>query len=524
MEKFFCTKDSPVVDVKQGKIKGYFFDGVYRFLGVPYAKAQRFMMPEEPDHWDGIKDCLAYGKICPILIDPTPHDEIKVPHRFWPESEHCQNLNVFTSSLDPGKKMPVMVWFHGGGYSTGSAIEHVAYEGDSLAKNDGVVTVCVNHRLNVFGHLDLSMFGEKYANSVNAGIADLVASLEWVKENIEKFGGDPDNVTIFGQSGGGGKVTTLGQTPAADGLFHRAIVMSGIFSFHGDRKEQDPKAFALEIMKQLHIDEDDVDRLQRVNYRLLIMAVNRAARKFEKQGININWGPHRNDWFVGFPEEVGFREHFLGIPTMVSTCFSEFHGRDSLGEKSEIPVPERERIIKDMYGQRVGEKLLELFIKTYPGLNELYIQHLDTVGRIPTVAYAREKSRGQAPVYCYMFASEVPYDGGRMPWHCADIPFAFHNAHVVPFTYCVPNHELLEKQFVNAYVNFARTGDPNNKYMPHWDRVTPEHVPTMIFCENTEQKVDYDDELMIYKDQNTERFEFSIKTPEEEGDGSDWVY
>lgn len=525
MDKFFCTREAPVVEVKQGKLRGYFFDGVYRFLGVPYAKAKRFEMPEEPDCWDGLRNALAYGKICPILHDPNPEDEISVPHRFWPESEHCQNLNVFSSCLDPEAKKPVMVWFHGGGYSSGSAIEHVAYEGDSLAKHDDVVTVCVNHRLNVFGHLDLSMFGEKFKNSVNVGIADLVAALKWVQENIAAFGGDPDNVTIFGQSGGGGKVTTLGQTPAADGLFHKAIVMSGIFEFGGRSNEQDPKEFALEILRQLHLTENDIDKLQKVNYRLLIMAVNRACRKFEKEGVYINWGPHKNDWFLGFPEDVGFREHFKTIPTIVSTCMGEFNGRDEYADKDSVPVEEREAAIKKIYGEEHGAKLLELYRKAYPGKNELYLKDVDTIGRIPTVAYAKEKAKGPAPVYCYMFTSIIPYDGGKVPWHCADIPFAFHNASVVPFTYCVPNHELLEKQFVAAYVNFARTGDPNNEYLPEWKPVTPDSAPTMLFDEVSELKTDFDDELVAYKREHTPPFVFLHRTPDEDDEeGSAWLY
>ncbi|MBQ3865198.1 MAG: carboxylesterase/lipase family protein [Clostridia bacterium] len=526
MTQFLCTRKEPIVTVKQGKLRGYFFDGVYRFLGVPYAKAKRFEMPEEPDCWEGVRNALAYGKICPILHDPTPDDEVIVPHRFWPESEHCQNLNVFSSSLDPNAKKPVMVWFHGGGYSTGSAIEHVAYEGDSLAKYDDVVTVCVNHRLNVFGHLDLSAFGEKFHNSVNVGIADLVASLQWVKENIAAFGGDPDNVTIFGQSGGGGKVTTLGQTPAADGLFHKAIVMSGIFEFGRSMPEADPKEFALEILHQLHLGDGDIEKLQKVNYRLLIMAVNRAVNKFLRKGFTVNWAPHANDWYVGDPLEVGFRDHYLTIPTMISTCLAEFSRRDDFTDKEKVPVAEREACIKSIYGEEVGQKLLDLYRKAYPGKNELYLKDVDTASRTPSVRYAKEKAAGSGAVYLYLFASSIPYDGGRVPWHCADIPFAFHNASVVPFTYCVPNHELLEKQFVGAYVNFARSGDPNNEYLPTWGAVTPDSAPTMVFDEKSECKIDFDAELLEYKKANTPPFKFEIRIPEEdeEEEGRAWLY
>ena len=164
------------------------------------------------------------------MIDPeTAVGEIMVPHRYWPKDENCQYLNIWTQSLDTEAKRPVMVWFHGGGFSAGSSIEQVSYDGENLSKFGNVVVVTVNHRLNILGYLDLSPYGvEKYWNSGNVGNADLVASLQWIHDNIAQFGGDPENVTIFGQSGGGAKVTSLMNTPAADGLFQKGIVMSGI--------------------------------------------------------------------------------------------------------------------------------------------------------------------------------------------------------------------------------------------------------------------------------------------------------
>lgn len=184
-------------------------------------------MPQEIT-WEGIKDASSYGFVCPLLSQDTPSAELLVPHRYWPQDEHCQNLNIWTNSLDKEKKSPVMVWLHGGGYFAGSSIEQVAYDGFNMCMNGDVVVVSVNHRLNVLGYLDLSPFGEKYKNSGNAGHADLVAALGWIHDNIELFGGDPYNVTIFGQSGGGMKVADLMQIADADGLFHRGLIMSGV--------------------------------------------------------------------------------------------------------------------------------------------------------------------------------------------------------------------------------------------------------------------------------------------------------
>ena len=226
-KKFIYNDKTAIVETDKGRIRGYFYDGMFIFKGVPYAKARRFHAPEPVDAWEGVKETTSFGYVCPLMDMDRPNGELLVPHRYWVMNEDCQNLNIWTPGLD-GKKRPVMVWLHGGGFFAGSAIEHIAYEGENMCKEGQVVVVSVNHRLNVLGYCDLSDFGEEYANSGNAGTDDLVAALKWIHDNIERFGGDPENVIIFGQSGGGAKVTTLLQTPAADGLFAKGIVMSGV--------------------------------------------------------------------------------------------------------------------------------------------------------------------------------------------------------------------------------------------------------------------------------------------------------
>ena len=166
---FVCSKTDPIVETKPGKIRGFRINTTYTFHGIHYAEADRFQMPQPIKPWTGIKDALAYGYVCPLLKQDEPNMEVLVPHRYWPQNEHCQNLNIWTQSLDPDAKKPVMVWLHGGGFSAGSSIEHVAYEGDHLSEFGDVVVVSVNHRLNILGYLDLSPFSEKYKNSANAG-------------------------------------------------------------------------------------------------------------------------------------------------------------------------------------------------------------------------------------------------------------------------------------------------------------------------------------------------------------------
>ena len=203
--RFLCTATEPVVRTTAGQLRGYRSDDVYVFRGIPYATAKRFQMPQPIEPWEGIRDALAYGPGNPemtmSLESREELDQLMVPGRIWSISEAPMNLNVWTRSIDPGARRPVMVWLHGGGFSGGSATHLYSYDGYQMADLYDVVLVTVNHRLNMQGFFNLSAFGGVYAHSGNAGMADLVAALEWVRDNITAFGGDPDNVTIYGQSG-----------------------------------------------------------------------------------------------------------------------------------------------------------------------------------------------------------------------------------------------------------------------------------------------------------------------------------
>ena len=222
------SSDIAIASTQSGRVQGFVKSGIQTFRGVPYATAARFAPPTAPQSWDGVRPALSYGNICPQPVSAglSEPQTFLSDWRFWPQSENCLNLNVWTPALDEQKR-PVMVWFHGGGFFSGSSMELPVYDGENLSRMGDVVVVSVNHRLNILGFLDLSAYGEQYQSSGNAGLQDLVAALEWVRDNAAAFGGDPDNVTIFGQSGGGGKVSTLLGAPSAAGLFDKAIIMSG---------------------------------------------------------------------------------------------------------------------------------------------------------------------------------------------------------------------------------------------------------------------------------------------------------
>lgn len=497
MAKIFCYDEVPVIQTKAGKIKGYKYDGVYIFKGIAYAKAKRFQMPEPVDAWEGVKETASYGFVCPLLTQETPSAELLVPHRYWPQDENCQNLNIWTNSLEKGAKKPVMVWLHGGGYTAGSAIEQEAYDGFSMCDNGDVVVVTVNHRLNILGFLDLSPFGEKYRNSGNAGLADLVAALKWIQENITEFGGDPDNVTLFGQSGGGMKVTGLMQIPEADGLFHKGIIMSGVSDgkllpmLSGDGRE-----IVTAMLNQLSIPESEIERLEMLPYYELAQAYNKVCMSVAQKGAYIGGMPIVNDYYKGEPLITGFRNHAATIPLMVGSVFGEFAFAPASFNKQELTKTQTEEIIKSQFGEHT-EKVRELFAKAYPEKHPVDVLALDRIFRLPSKElvklHAKEK---KAPAYLYEFTLEFPYQNGKVAWHCSDIPFIFHNTHRVEISNIPGVSDELEKQIFEAAMQFARTGNPNHDGLPQWQPVTPEQEPTMIFDRKCEVRHNFDDELL----------------------------
>jgi para-nitrobenzyl esterase len=521
------TLDYPVVDTKAGKLRGFYEDGIFTFQGIKYADAKRFQQPTPVEPWEGIKNATNYGYTSPVGGNPAPSSEIFIPHRFWPENEHCQYLNIWTPSLDKTQKRPVMVWFHGGGYSAGSSIEQVAYEGDSLAAYGDVVVVTINHRLNILGFLDMSPYGEKYANSGNAGMADIVAALQWIHDNIEAFGGDPENVLIFGQSGGGGKVGTLLQTPAAAGLFHRAVLMSGVMGTDDDTAPVDHKPIVEGLLNELHLGIDEVEKLEIVPTDILYRALTKVTAKLAKQGIAVKWAPVANGWYLGNPHVVGFAEHAKTIPTMVGNVIAEFTGMAGIPEYHKTEE-EKYATLKAKYGDNTDE-IIELFKQAYPGKDISRLSVLDMMFRPTSVLYAEAKSKAStAPTYLYELALDFDVMGGVPAWHCSDIPFVFHNSHRVANCNIPGVTETLEDQLAGAWVRFAYSGNPNHKGMPKWDAYG-ESKATMVFDRETQCRYDFDTALIKKIDETVPRLsidELLKRKPKEEDEAEerDWMY
>lgn len=496
-QRFICDA-STIVKTKAGLLQGFLLDDIYAFHGIKYADAKRFRLPTPVKPWEGVKTALAYGYVSPMLSQDTPTNELLVPHRYWPMDEDCQYLNIWTQTLDPGAKKPVLFWLHGGGFSAGSSIEQVAYEGDNMSRFGDCVVVTINHRLNILGYLDLSPFGDKYKNSGNAGHADIVAALQWVHDNISQFGGDPGNVTVFGQSGGGGKVSCLLQTPAADGLFHRGIIQSGVA---GDdllgRSNEDGNGTEIvnAMLRELGLPENDPEPLETLPYARLAEAYNKVSPAVARSGHYIGCSPIADGYYLGDPMIHGFTEHAKTIPVMIGTAMCEFMGfaPAAPGEDDEAAVLAG---LKPIFGDRTDEAVT-LYRKAFPGKKLAYLTKLDMFFRQASWQYAMKKAEvSSAPVFSYMFTYEFPYDGGKPAWHCSEIPFAFHNAERVAVCNEPGVTDAMQDNIFGAWISFARNGDPNHAGIPQWLSCTGAHEYCMIMDREFDLRTDFDHQLM----------------------------
>ena len=496
-----CDYNDPVAETKQGKVRGLKIDSTYIFRGIKYADAKRFHFPEEVKPWEGVKEAITYGYVSPELQTNVAHDAYYVPHYYYPQDEDCQYLNIWTQSLDKNAKKPVMLWMHGGGWSTGSSIEIYSYDGENLSVFGDVVVVSLNHRLNVLGFLDLSAYGEEYKYSANCGLADLVAALKWVKENIANFGGDPGNVTIMGQSGGGAKVCSMLQTPAADGLFHKAVMQSG-GSFNNRPKNEKELALKLadKVVENLGLTKETIKEIETIHYYDLAEATKAAVA--EVVGGRYMWGPqYDGDYYMGHPLEFGFREESKNVIMLNGNVWGEFNNNYVVqlaeGSKNHWDDALVRKLCEEKFGDKT-DAIMEEFKKAYPEKKPVDVLFLDKRGRNACHQFttARASVPGAAPIYNWMFNLESPWMNGVVAWHNAEEPFMFHNAEYIEPTYIPGVSEKLQDQMTGAWVAFAYTGNPNHSLIPQWPAVTPDTVNTMIFDRECRLAVNNDKELM----------------------------
>ncbi len=482
------TRPSPVVDTTAGKIRGLIVDRVYAFKGVPYgastAGAGRFMPPMEPTPWKDIRNTVEVGHRSPQQPGLLEIPEVAATSGQGPMGEDCLVLNVWTNGLKSDHKRPVMVWLHGGGYASGSG-DYTIYDGANLARKRDVVTVTVNHRLNVYGYLYLAdIGGDKYANAGNAGHRDIVMALEWVRDNIASFGGDPNNVTIFGQSGGGGKVATLMAMPSAKGLFHKAICQSGAAIKAISRADATKAAQGL--LARLNLKPDQLDQLQNMPFEDLTKAIL-AAR--------IQLGPVVDGkTLLHDPFDPAAPAESANTPLLIGTVEEEvnFFPTTPLDPIDDADLHKR---IKQT--TRADDATVDSLIATYkkgrPNKSNVEIYQIiatdATFSASVRLEADRKVAQGKAPVYKYYFTWQSPVRDGKLRcFHTLEIPFVLENVDEgKSMTGAGQDRYALSDKMSLAWSSFARTGNPNAKGLPKWTPFTADQRATMIF--NNESKL-----------------------------------
>ena len=483
----------PVVETQYGKIRGLNHQGVKTFKGIRYGAStegkNRFMPPQPVKPWAGVVDAFDYGQISP----QTPADRrmdytnlISWHRQPGGIGEDCLALNVWTRSVNDNAKRAVMVVLHGGGFATGSG-NHQDFDGEAAARLDDVVHVAVSHRLGAFGFMNLADLGapEEFKYAGVAGVMDLVAALRWIQTNIDRFGGDPSRVLVYGQSGGGAKTSTLLAMPSAKGLFHRAGIQSGSALRLMEREPGIQNAEAL--LKALGMDKENIGDLQKVPFTTIVAA--QASLPLDVSRFSPIVGndvlPHHPFYPTAPPESVD-------VPIIVSTTLD-----DAALSLTNFDLTEAD-LKQDLEKQFEGNapRIYKLYRDVYPDVSPYLIQArliTDRGGRYSATKLAELKAaQNGAPIYCYLWEwAAKAYDGKFGAVHGVDVAPAVHD-------YRGPNNDsgqkegkLMVDRFAAAWTSFAKTGVPNSDLTPNWPPFDLKNRATMVFDNNTRVENDY---------------------------------
>lgn len=511
-QQLFVGDDVAIATTQYGKVQGFLLRGIYNFRGIPYGAdtsgKNRFMPPQPPSPWEGILPAVWWGNSAPQNMDNRYGNAWAsfVDHWNYDDvSEDCLRLNLWTPALEDGGLRPVMVWLHGGGYSNGNGIEQDGYMGENLSRKGNIVFVSINHRLGPIGFTDLSgVGGEKYAFSGNAGALDMAAALKWVHDNIAFFGGDPANVTIMGQSGGGAKVCVLAAMPASKGLVHKAVPLSG--SSTEALSQEYSRKLGEYVLREAGLTPDQVDKLQEMPWKEYLGIANAAARKMAEEqpapGMRGGFAPVADGVvlptgkFYSDPEGLSAE-----VPMLICTTFHEWGIARTNPEMEALTAEKAIEMMKGGSGFRGGfgdkaKEVYEAYAKVFPEAKPIEVMTLAASNRKGAIATADAKAAQPAPVYLAWFGWEPPLFNQRMrAFHCLDICFWFANTDLMlTHTGGGRRPRALSDKMSSALLQFMHTGDPNGAGLPEWPRYTTENGETMLLNDLCEAQNDPDRE------------------------------
>ncbi len=502
----FVGDNIAVANTQYGKVRGYILRGIHTFLGIPYGAdtsgENRFMPPQKPKPWTEIKPAVWWGNSAPQIMEKRYANEYAsfVDHWNYDDvSEDCLRVNVWTPALD-SKKRPVIVWLHGGGFVNGNGIEQDGYHGENLSRFGDVVFCSLNHRLGALGFTNLAKVGgDKLAASGNVGMLDIVAALEWVRDNIANFGGDANNVTIIGQSGGGAKVSSLTAMPSAKGLFHKAVALSGS-SLSGLSKEYSEKLGEM-VLKEAGLGSNEIGKLQQIPWKEYIDIANRATAKMADEAKRMNlarggFAPVADGLFLDEGTFYASNSHFSAdIPMIICTTFNEQSPSRVDSSLESISINDVKEKLKSRFGDKTGE-IVDSYAKVFPDKKPVEIWSMVMSNRKNAIATADAKAKQKAPVYLAWFGFQPPLFDGRMrAFHCDDICFWFYNTDLMlTHTGGGARPRRLSEKMAKTFINFARTGNPNGGGLPNWPKYTSANGETMILNDECVVKNDPDRE------------------------------
>jgi para-nitrobenzyl esterase len=492
-----ATPRTAIANTQYGQVRGFIDGDVYTFKGIPYGQntggENRWLPAKPPSPWKDPYPALIYGANCPQNL----HDYTAIEQSFlqdWDDgymSEDMLKLNIWTPSLSGNR--PVMVYFHGGGFSFGSAYELPSHEGAQMARHHDVVQVSVNHRLNALGFLDVSEIGgSAYEDSVNVGMTDLAASLRWIRENIHNFGGNPDQVMIYGQSGGGSKVTCLMGMPSAEGLFHRASVQSG--GGGNIPSGEQSREFARQVTKELGISSNDIAALQKMEWARLFAAGNAVIAKMNPPAQGLS-GPGsapsvapRVGWSPTLDGRIVTARSFYDTAPQVSKNVPMLIGsvsEEGMRYHSNPTEEEWHATLAKALGEEKSTALIAAMKRAHPEKSirtlSYGVQGLTARNNVQRMVKLKYE-QGGAPAYQYCFTWQSPMlEGDCGAWHTAELAFCFDNTkRCEQGTGNTPEAQALAKKMATAWANFARTGNPSQPGLT-WTPSDPTHCQTMIF-------------------------------------------